>query len=83
MVNERKRFRSLGWNVDYEFNDTDFVYSEKILREFIHNSVKNAELGFQWDAFNALLSEVTYGGRTTDQWDVRLLRVMVESVFNN
>ena len=33
IVNERKRFKTLGWNIEYEFTDSDFLFSEKILRE--------------------------------------------------
>lgn len=32
---ERKRFKTLGWNVNYDFNDSDFETADKILTTFI------------------------------------------------
>jgi dynein heavy chain len=81
LLNERKRFRSLGWNIPYEFSDTDLVYSEKIIAEFIVNASRGGDQGFQWDAFRFLLGQINYGGRVTDQWDMRLLQVLVREVF--
>lgn len=33
LLNERKRFKFLGWNVPYEFTEADFSFSEKLLKE--------------------------------------------------
>lgn len=35
-----------------------------------------------WDAIKFLISEVTYGGRVTDDWDRRLLNVYANEFFN-
>jgi len=37
LLNERKRFKNLGWNISYEFTDSDFLFCEKILHEMIFN----------------------------------------------
>lgn len=82
LLNERKRFRSLGWSVPYEFSDTDFVYSERILQEFVANASRQPEDGFQWDSFAYVLTQIIYGGRITDQWDMKLLETQVKELFN-
>lgn len=82
IVNERKRFRSLGWNVNYEFPDTDFVYSEKMIHEFIGNQ-KSSDNGLQWDSLRYLLSQINYGGRITDPSDQRLLNELVREIFTD
>jgi dynein heavy chain len=35
-----------------------------------------------WDAIRYLIAEVTYGGRVTDDWDRRLLKVYANEYFN-
>lgn len=35
-----------------------------------------------WDAIRYLISQVTYGGRVTDDWDRRLLNVYATEYFN-
>jgi dynein heavy chain len=35
-----------------------------------------------WDAIRFLISDVTYGGRVTDDWDRRLLNVYANEFFN-
>lgn len=32
---ERKRFRNLGWNVTYDFNDSDWETADNILQMYI------------------------------------------------
>jgi dynein heavy chain len=36
-----------------------------------------------WEAINYLISEVTYGGRVTDDFDRRLINVYAKDCFNN
>jgi dynein heavy chain len=36
-----------------------------------------------WDAIRYLVSDVTYGGRVTDDWDRRLLNVYANDFFND
>ena len=36
-----------------------------------------------WDAIRYLISEVTYGGRVTDEWDRRLLNVYANEYYQD
>ena len=67
---ERKKFRQLGWNNNYTFNDSDFLISENLLRIYFDLSEKTS-----FDALKFLIAQVIYGGHCTDEWDLRLLQV--------
>ena len=83
LLNERKRFRSLGWNISYEFTDSDFLFCERILREMIFNDWKTTKEGLQWDSIKYLFGQINYGGRITDKWDQRLLNVYSKELFKD
>jgi dynein heavy chain len=95
LIIERKRFKTLGWNIIYDFNDADWDTADKILQIYIEHAeevkhVQSSVTGEQpvvqrmppWDAIRYLISEVTYGGRVTDDWDRRLLNVYASEYFN-
>ncbi|XP_041935143.1 dynein heavy chain 6, axonemal [Alosa sapidissima] len=75
IIQERKKFGPLGWNIRYEFNDSD--------REC---ALLNLNLYCQaghipWDALIYITGEITYGGRVTDAWDQRCLRTILKRFF--
>ena len=75
---ERRKFKTLGWNVSYDFNESDFKISENILQLYLDQNVEKSMTGDQvksipWDAIKTLISDINYGGRVTDDWDRRLL----------
>lgn len=76
IIQERKKFGPLGWNIIYEFNDSD--------REFAFNTLKMycEEGRIPWDALEYLTGEITYGGRVTDYWDLRCLKTILKIFFS-
>ncbi|KAJ8943600.1 hypothetical protein NQ318_006602 [Aromia moschata] len=76
VIQERKKFGPLGWNIIYEFNDSD--------RDFAFNTLKMfcAEGTIPWDALEYLTGEITYGGRVTDHWDLRCLKTILKFFFS-
>ncbi|XP_017780151.1 PREDICTED: dynein heavy chain 6, axonemal [Nicrophorus vespilloides] len=75
VIQERKKFGPLGWNITYEFNDSD--------REFAFNTLQMycAEGVIPWDALEYITGEITYGGRVTDYWDLRCLKTILKGFF--
>lgn len=65
---ERRKFRTLGLNIPYDFNDTDFSVSDDLLKTYL-DSYENTP----WDALKYLIAEANYGGRVTDELDRRVL----------
>lgn len=79
VVIERHKFKSLGWNTAYSFNDSDFSVCEDLLRNYMQGGKDET---INWKAIQYLIAEANYGGRVTDDWDRRLIIVYAEEIFN-
>ena len=75
---ERRKFKNLGWNIPYDFNDSDFDICEDVLVIYIDNYEATP-----WEAIRYLIGEANYGGRVTDSWDRRLVNTYLETWYND
>nr|XP_054751474.1 dynein axonemal heavy chain 6-like isoform X1 [Lytechinus pictus]XP_054751475.1 dynein axonemal heavy chain 6-like isoform X1 [Lytechinus pictus] len=75
IIQERKKFGPLGWNIKYEFNESDRECALENLKMFL------ADGEIPWDALIYITGEITYGGRVTDAWDQRCLRTILRRFF--
>ncbi|XP_041838798.1 dynein heavy chain 6, axonemal [Melanotaenia boesemani] len=76
VVQERKKFGPLGWNIRYEFNESDRECALLNLNLYCKDRT------IPWDALIYITAEITYGGRVTDAWDQRCLRTNLKSLFS-
>lgn len=66
-LQERRKFGALGWNIRYDFNDSDLETTFTMLHLFL-DGVEDIEK-VPWDACIYVFGHVNYGGRVTDDND--------------
>ncbi|KAI8619311.1 dynein heavy chain and region D6 of dynein motor-domain-containing protein [Chytriomyces sp. MP71] len=76
VIQERKKFGPLGWNIPYDWSNSDLEVSITILKNIL---TENKQI--PWDALLYLTGEITFGGRVTDDWDRRTVRSILNKYY--
>lgn len=77
LVQERRKFGPIGWNIRYEFNDSDLDTSNIMLKGFLETEE------IPWDAILWVTGQINYGGRVTDTNDLTCLMTTLEKYCSN
>jgi dynein heavy chain len=71
VVQERRKYGRIGWNCQYDFNESDFRVSMMLIETYLTKSHENgAET--PWETLRYLVGSVMYGGRIVDDHDRRV-----------
>jgi len=77
ILQERRKFGPLGWNITYGFNDSDMETAIAVLCRFLDEQETTP-----WDALVYVIGHINYGGRVTDDWDRRCLMTILHKFYN-
>ena len=78
MVQERRRFGPLGWNITYEFNDSDLNAALMLLKMFLEEQPV-----IPYAALQYMTAVNGYGGRVTDFLDERCIETVLTLFYND
>jgi dynein heavy chain len=72
IVQDRRKFGPIGWNIPYAFTNEDLMVSRKQLKIFVEDYDE-----VPYKVLNYVGAEVNYGGRVTDDKDGRLISTIL------
>jgi dynein heavy chain len=73
IVQDRRKFGAIGWNIQYAFMQEEFTCCKMQLQNFL-----NVYDEVPFKVLNILGAEVNYGGRVTDDKDIRLINNILQ-----
>jgi len=73
VVLERRKYGKIGWNVSYDFNESDFTISRKLLALYLTKAFEDQDEVLPWGSLKYLIGDAMYGGRVSDNMDRRVL----------
>ena len=83
VVQERRKFGKIGWNVTYDFNESDFRISFRLIGMYLTKACQNEGEGIPWETLRYLIGEAMYGGRVTDGFDRRTLVCILDEYLGD
>eukprot|EP00960_Hanusia_phi_P050219 760078-Hanusia_phi.AAC.2 len=76
-VQERRKYGPIGWNIRYEWNQSDILTAMANLRMYLEE-----QSAVPYETLRYVIGEVNYGGRVTDYMDQRCVAAILEKYIN-
>ncbi|XP_033627732.1 dynein heavy chain 10, axonemal-like [Asterias rubens] len=83
VVQERRKYGKIGWNVPYDFNESDFRVCMDILMTYLTKTFEQGDPKIPWNSLKYLIGEVMYGGRAIDNFDRRVLNTYMDEYMGD
>lgn len=77
IILERRKFGAIGWNIPYDWMNSDFETSQLQLKMHV-----DEQPVIPYKALNVIIAEINYGGRVTDDKDMRLIKALLLSYIS-
>ena len=71
-IQERRKFGPMGWNIRYEWNQSDILTAMANLRMYIED-----QTNVPYQTLQYVIGDVNYGGRVTDYMDQRTVAAIL------
>lgn len=79
MLQERRKYDKIGWNISYDFSETDFTVCVQILIIYLNKTISDGlDTPLPWDTLRYLIGKVMYGGRVIDSYDQRIVNTFMD-----
>ncbi|KAL4552567.1 hypothetical protein Ndes2526B_g02495 [Nannochloris sp. 'desiccata'] len=82
VIQERRKFGPIGWNVPYEFNTSDLAACVQALQNHVAEMAARRSPAPDWPTLRYMISSIQYGGRITDDRDRELMDAYAEKYFH-
>jgi len=80
---ERRKYGKIGWNVGYDFNESDYTVSRRLACLYLQKADEEGDEMIPWGSLKYLIGDAMYGGRVSDNWDRRILVNYCEEYFGD
>lgn len=80
---ERRKYGKIGWNVPYDFNESDFKVSRQLLSLYLTKAYDNGDEAIPFNSLKYLIGDAMYGGRVSDSFDRRTLRTYLDEYMGD
>ena len=83
VIQERRKYGKIGWNIIYDFNTTDFQVCNTILQNTLYKLLEQETNVIPWTSLKYLVGEVMYGGRVIDDFDRRVINTYMDEYMGD
>ena len=77
VVQERRKYGKIGWNIAYDFNESDFRVCMTLLNTYLTKSLESPDKRIPWASLKYLIGEVSESSATVLARSVNLLFINV------